>query len=315
MHDALALRTNRWWRRLPRLAAAVDAFLLHRLLRTQGVQEYVFWLSVPAPEWMAGMRRDRMVYDCIDPLFETEGRETFDERERSVADEARVVFCTAQTLLEHMRTMHQDVHLLNNAASPELFEVEQAGATGTPPALAGRPQPVVGYLGTIDRRIDAETLTAVARAMPDHTFCLAGRVNSDQEARVAELRALPNVVMPGAVPIDEGAAYNEAFDVALIPFEPGYVGDAINPVKMYMYLLAGKPVVSTWINECRLVSPLVHATHGADEFIRAVRAAGEESDPGLAEARIAFARRNTWDDRARSAVDVLRERGLLDPLA
>lgn len=310
IHDALALRTNRWWRRLGTLAARVDAFLLHRLLRSEGITDYVYWLSVPEPEWLTGMRVDRLVYDCIDPGFFPEDQEDFDAREFAVAAKARVVFCTAETLLHRMQEVHSDAHLLNNAASPEMYESERS-ATQRPGPLRGRPHPIIGYLGTTDWRVDCETLADAAAALPDFTFCIAGRVNADQEARVARLRALPNVVMPGAVSTEEGASYNNAFDVGVIPFLPGYVGDSINPVKMYMYLLTGKPVVSTWLNECQLAQPHVRATKTPQEFIDALRDAVNEPDQRAHDERVSFARQNTWADRARTTISVLQSRNLL----
>jgi glycosyltransferase involved in cell wall biosynthesis len=309
VRDALALRTNRWWRRLGTLAARVDAYWLHRVLRRHGITDYVFWLSVPQPQWLTGMRVDRLVYDCIDPCLRPELQEEFDRAEYAVAAQAKVVFCTAQTLLDRMSAVHPDAHLLNNAASPEMYA--EAPGSALPATLQGRPRPIVGYLGTVDWRIDCETLTEVARALPAYSFCIAGRVNADQEHRVADLRSLPNVVMPGAAPAEEGAAYNKAFDVGVIPFLPGYVGDGINPVKMYMYLLTGSPVVSTWINECRLAAPHVRATRTPAEFAEALREAAGEAYGEAREARVAFARANTWADRARTAVTLLRERGLL----
>ena len=311
IHHAMSFRTNRWWKRLAPLAASLDGRLIGRLLKKRGFDDYIFWLSVPGPEWMAGMRRDRMVYDCIDPSFTTGDQTTFDAREYAVAREARLVLCTSQTLLERLQRVHPEAHLLNNAASPELYEAGQAGTQDLPAPLAGRPRPVVGYVGTLDSRIDVETVAAGAKALPDYTFCLAGRVNADQEPRLTELRALPNVVLPGEVPPEEGARYNRAFDVGIIPFEPGYASDALNPVKMYMYLMRGLPVVSTWIRECRLLEPLVRATRTPEEFAAALRQACEEPDTEAARARVAFAQENTWSDRARRAVALLRSTGLL----
>jgi glycosyltransferase involved in cell wall biosynthesis len=276
------------------------------------VTDYCLWLSVPQPQLLTGLRVDRLVYDCIDPCFSPELQADFDRAEYAVAAEAKVVFCTAQTLLDRMSRVHDDAHLLNNAASPELYAEEQA-AGDVPTSLQGRPRPIVGYLGTIDWRLDCETLTHAAKALPDYTFCIAGRVNADQEPRVAELRSLPNVVMPGAVPAEEGARYNHAFDVGVIPFLPGHVGDGINPVKMYMYLLAGNPVVSTWLNEGRLAQPHVRATRTPAEFAEALHEAVTEPDEQAHDARVAFARANTWRHRAQQAVGLLRERGLLRP--
>lgn len=315
IENTMSLRTNRWWKRLGPLAAALDAAMLHRVLKKQGITDYVFWLSVPGPEWMAGMRLDRMVYDCIDPCFIPEDQANFDAKEYRVAAQAKLVVCTAQTLLERMQKVHKNVHSLNNAASLETYEAENTGDLSLPDLLKGRPRPIIGYMGTTDWRVDCETMTAAAKALPEYTFCIAGRVNQDQEHRVTELRKLPNVVMPGSVSPEAGAAFNKAFDVGMIPYLPGYVGNAINPVKMYMYLLTGKPVVSTWITECRLNMPLVSATQTPEEFVAAIRAAANEPDGSATEARVAFARQNTWADRARQAMELMRNSGLFQTSA
>jgi teichuronic acid biosynthesis glycosyltransferase TuaH len=315
IHNAMSLRTNRYWKRLGPLAATIDAAWIHKVLKQEGVTDYVFWLSVPGPEWMAGMRLDRMVYDCIDPCFIPSDQANFDTKEYTVAAQAKLVLCTAQTLLERMQKVHSNAHSVPNAASLELYEADQTRSMPIPALLEGRPRPIIGYMGTTDWRVDCETMLAAAKALPEYTFCIAGRVNKDQEHRVTELRALPNVVMPGSLSTEDGSAYNKTFDVGVIPYLPGYVGDAINPVKMYMYLLTGKPVVSTWINECRLNMPLVSATQTPEEFIAALRAAANEPDQSASEARMAFARQNTWQERARRAIELIRSSGLFDTSA
>lgn len=310
IRNSMMLRHNRYWKRLGALAAHLDAFAIHRVLRRKGIVDYVFWISVPGPEWMAGMRQDRMIYDCIDPNFFPDDQAGFDAIEFEVAAHSKMIFCTAETLLQRMEKVHSNVHLLQNAASLEVYEAERTSTLGLPEMLRGRPRPIIGYMGTTDSRVDTETIFAAASALPEYTFCIAGRVNQDQEYRVTELRKLPNVVMPGQISREEGAAYNKAFDVGIIPYLPGYVGDGINPVKMYMYLLTGKPVVSTWINECRLNMPLVAATRTPEEFIAALRQAVNEPDTRNREARIAFAMKNTWQDRARQAIELMRSSGL-----
>src|SRR5690606_1310499 len=124
-------------------------------------------------------------------------------------------------------------------------------------ALVGRDVPVVGYMGTFDSRVDMALLLSAAEALPGLTFALPGRVNGDCEAVAGELRALPNVVMPGPVDFEEGESYAANFDVGLIPFRPGRIGDAINPVKMWMYLARGTPVVGTDTAEMRRHRPYV----------------------------------------------------------
>src|SRR4051794_29748732 len=80
-----------------------------------------------------------------------------------------------------------------------------------------------------------------------------------------------------------------------------------------MYLRAGIPVVSTWLRECRSHSPLVRVARTAAEFAGAIRDAVANDSPAASAARIALAARSTWDGRARFAVSILSECGLLTP--
>ncbi|MFT2612714.1 glycosyltransferase family 1 protein, partial [Escherichia coli] len=38
-------------------------------------------------------------------------------------------------------------------------------------------------------------------------------------------------------------------DFCLLPFSPGKISDAVSPIKVFEYLFAGKPVVSTDLPE------------------------------------------------------------------
>ena len=311
VENAMGYLMNRLGKRLGPVHGLLDGRRLHQLLRTHGIEEYIYWLSVPVPELLEGMRTDRLVYDCIDPCLIASEQAKYDADEACVASQAKFVFCTAQILLERMQKIHNRTFLLNNGSAPEDFAPEAVTDVPLPKALQGRPRPIVGYMGTTDRRVDVETVLEAARRLPEYTFCIAGRVNQDQEHRVTALRALPNVVMPGSISMEEGPAYNAAFDVGLIPYVPGDIGDSINPVKMFMYLTMGKPVVSTWVRECANNRPLVSATRTPEEFTEAIRHAAGEQDPALREARMAFARENTWRVRGETAIRVLEECGLL----
>jgi hypothetical protein len=79
---------------------------------------------------------------------------------------------------------------------------------------------------------------------------------------------------------------------------------------MYMYLAAGKPVVSTWMQECRRHSPYVTAARDVESFVSAIDNELRTNTPEKAAARIAFAKQNTWDVRAEQAAKHLFEAGL-----
>ena len=305
MRNAYALRTRRLGRRLSRATAYLDGRWARRALAEAGFDDFVLWLMEPNVPLAYGLRRERLAYDCIDPNFVPEHQSVFDKAEAAVARRARVVFATAKTLQRRMQRFNNDVTLLPNAAP--VARAHLVPATRPVDLPDG---PVVGYLGTIDWRFEPDSVGAAARALPHVTFVLAGRVNADQSDRLNELISMPNVVFPGALDTDEGDAYVASFDVGIIPFTPGEMNDAINPVKMFMYLAAGLPVVSTWIAECR-DNPHVNAAHDPYEFAELVRDALNDNDPAKVAARRAFAASNTWAHRAEAAIAVLRDRGMV----
>ena len=309
VRNALALRTTRLGRKLPLLAYPIDGALLRRCLHSVAIDRHVYWLTVADPILALGVATGSLVYDCADPNFLPESQAEFDAGERRVATRAALTTSSARTLQEKMLGYNPKSFLLPNATSQD-FHRSRLATLPRPPLLSGRSGPVVGYLGTVDWRFDASFVTAAALALPHCTFAIVGRVNANMDAAIATLRNLPNVVIPGQVGYDDGRAWVGAFTVGLVPFTMGAMNDAINPVKMYMYLMAGLPVVATAIEECRQ-NAFVRTADTPEEFTRLVAAATAEAPPADHEERMAFALRNTWEVRAEEAIALLEGNGLL----
>ena len=90
------------------------------------------------------------------------------------------------------------------------------------------------------------------------------------------------------------------------------MGDAINPVKMYMYLAFGLPVIATRIAECARHADWVTTVRTPEEFAVAVRTIQQTNSPDQAESRRTFARQNRWENRAAAAIQILRSEGLIE---
>jgi glycosyltransferase involved in cell wall biosynthesis len=90
-------------------------------------------------------------------------------------------------------------------------------------------------------------------------------------------------------------AYLMAFDVCLVPFKPGPLSAAVDPIKVYEYLAGGKPVVAANLPEVQ-GRPGVWHTQGKQEFVKAIEEALD--CPPDSEALRAYARQNTWRQRA-----------------
>ena len=99
----------------------------------------------------------------------------------------------------------------------------------------------------------------------------------------------------------------QALDIGVIPFRAGdpHV-QGINPNKVYQYLAAGVPVVSTPILDLEPRPPLLRYAADAAAMARAV---AETLDQGrAAEACRALARPHDWSALAARMVQVLEQR-------
>lgn len=285
--------------KVKRFASSFDRNELRKCFVEFGIHDFVFWLSWADVRYF-GLRpgRRNFVYDCIDPGLS--GSEKAHERhEKAVCEAAQGTFATAALLLERVQPWSGAVASLPNGCS-DLGQLPPRQQTG---------RPIAGFLGTIDRRVSVPHLAEAARRLRSVDFLIGGRVNADRAKEVAPLARLDNVRMLGPVPEQSGQVLLESFDVGLVPFIEGPIGDSINPVKMYTYLERGLPVVASDIRECRGV-PHVTVASSPTEFADAIEASLLEPVSRKAQRR-EFALSQTWDHRALSAFERLGEWGLI----
>jgi glycosyltransferase involved in cell wall biosynthesis len=295
------------------LNAARLGRMIHRWRPTPAGEDLVLWAGMPSPailplaETMPGAR---LVYDCLDDFaaFHPDAAR-IEAAEARLAARAGVVFATAETLERRMRRLNARTLRLPNGADADHFAPVSAAALPVPPDVARIPGPVLGYVGEMARWFDVELVRALARHDPGWQIVLIGPVHGNP---IAPLRALPNVHYLGPKPYRELPAYVHRFDVGLLPFRIDRLTAAVDPVKLYEYLAAGKPVVSTHLPEASRHGDVVTIADGA-AFPAAVAAAlrGTADAAGVAR-RVAVARENSWDRRA---ADALRALGAAEPVA
>lgn len=115
--------------------------------------------------------------------------------------------------------------------------------------------PIAVYVGVIAEWVDLTLIEACARARPDVQFVLIG----PRVGRTPSLSHFYNIHFMGPRPATQIPAYLRHADVGLIPFRADRFTaliDHINPLKLYEYMAAGLPVVSTcWQELANLNSP------------------------------------------------------------
>nr|WP_269155280.1 glycosyltransferase [Photobacterium damselae] len=145
-----------------------------------------------------------------------------------------------------------------------------------------------------------ELLRTCAKNTPEYDYLIIGNVTTDLKG----VDKLDNVNFLGEVPYSDLPAYLNSFDICLIPFRLIELTLCTNPVKIYEYLAAGKPVVATAMPEVILMSEYVHIGDTYEDFIDKIHSALKEvEDEKLSNKRRKWALTQDWSSRAQSITD------------
>jgi GT2 family glycosyltransferase/glycosyltransferase involved in cell wall biosynthesis len=264
---------------------------------------------VQHPYWYALARAlpdSRLIYDCLDHHagFGTSGKDIA-ALEIAMLENADAVVATSQWLHDLAATHNRNAVLIRNATEYDFFCSPPASVFRDP---GGRR--VLGYYGVIAEWMDVELLAAVAKSFPD---CLLLLVGADECSARQRLADFTNVLFTGEVKYADLPYYLHGMEVCLLPFRVTPLTLATNPVKIYEYLSAGKPVVAIDLPEMAQFEGLVATANGHDGFLASVSEALAIPVGAGAGARRCFAMRHTWYHRVEGFVGVID--GLPKPLA
>ena len=127
-----------------------------------------------------------------------------------------------------------------------------------------------------------------AKNHPDWTFQIIG-YGMDRQVELP-----PNIVLFGKVEHDRLPAYAKSWDVAMIPFKPSRLSEAVDPIKIYEYIALALPTVVTGMPHLASY-PGVFTAETGRQFEEAVEAAAAK--PLDADAVKNFLDRNRWANR------------------
>jgi O-antigen biosynthesis protein len=249
------------------------------------------------------LERGLIIYDCIDrfPLFHENASYVIEAEERLVS-KADIVFATATGLYDRLCQIKANTFLLPNAADYEHFAYATTHGLKPPSEIADMPKPILGYMGEMAQWFDFDLVYNVAAQHPEWSIVLIGLVHANPTHRLFKL---PNVYRLGRRDYADLPAYVNQFDVCLLPFLLTALTAVVNPVKLYEYLAAGKPVVSTPMREVLRYQDVVEIADRS-AFSTAIQRALRTNSEAKIQQRVEFARRNTWDQRVEEIIRVLQ---------
>ena len=245
-----------------------------------GITNFVAWYYTPmALRFSSHLKPSVVVYDCMDELSAFQGAPPqMIDQERRLFELADVVFAGGKSLYESKRRQHANVHLFPSSIDQAHF-ARGRQPVSDPADQQSIPHPRIGFYGVLDERLDTELLNDLATRRPDWHFVLLGPV---VKIREEDLPHANNLHYLGSKAYAELPDYLANWDVAILPFARNASTRFISPTKTPEYLAAGKPVVSTPIQD--VVQPygemgLVRIAGSAEEFAEAIAGSLDAIDP------------------------------------
>ena len=238
-------------RRIRALNARLLRAQVGRAARALGFERPVLWSYVPQADWL---RRDaRAVARSSTTAWTTSPPRRAWRRRPSAESEARfaaradLVLASAPALAERMRTLNDRVFYAPNVADTDALRHRARGRPDRSRRWRRCPRPRIVFTGAVvATKLDLELLEGVARARPGWSIALVGPVGAGRPAhrhlgdRAAAQR--PPARRPPLRRAARGAARRRR---RARPYAINDLTRSVFPMKVYEYLAAGLPVVTT----------------------------------------------------------------------
>ena len=173
------------------------------------------------------------------------------------------------------------------------------------------PRPFLGYIGSLEDRVDWELMDRISREIPGASIVVVGAPAgrpTNPGGRPAPGSSPARTSTPSAGGIRRTSpATTRAFDISLIPYRfDSPFNQACNPTKIMDTMGSGRPIVATALPECRLHAERFHVAEDGDAFLAAIREILDQgSDDGRAALRHAFAAAHTCHDAGERILELI----------
>lgn len=297
--------------------AAINNFVLGSLLRkvmkNLGMHQPVLWMYTHYNKPLIKMLgAKKALYECVDDYAGAKGllkASVVRQQEQATLKSVDAAIVTADGLRRSRVIHNPNLHVVRNAANVSHFNRAVTGSLPAPEEFRSIARPRLVFLGAVAYWIDLDLLEYVAKTRRDWNIVLIGPVLVD----LSRLGTYKNVHILGTRPYKVLPAYLAHCDVALNPYKIDDVAMGCSPLKLYEYLAAGMPVVSTNMPEAARFETLVTVAFSYESFVSAVDqilARPEQDRQRLRKLAMDESQNHSWENRflqvERIAAEVLQ---------
>ncbi len=259
----------------------------------------VYYTATAHVDMVKNYNPELIVFDSVDePSEEFEAWRPSYYKAVSSAD---IVLTASDKLYSMASAINPRVYLVPNACDYDYF----SGASSSEEAdadILGMNKPIIGYIGVVASWCDLDLIANIADRFPHCNLAMIGPLYN-----ISEVPQRPNLHWLGFKPYEKLAAYARLFDVGIIPFKRTSMTESVNPIKMWEYMAAGMPVVSTALPEAKKHGDLVLYSEDHEHFMNNLNDALYSDSLEKKLRRKDVARQNSWLERAKRIIEIIEQ--------
>lgn len=243
-----------------------------------------------------------LIYDCMDDELEFPKKYDIDfvkKIEIELVERANYIFCTSEHLKKvvQLRTeTSKKIYINNNASSfPSIYV----------PHLNERFKDILTtnsmvYIGTIAEWFDFDLIQKVLKENEDIELYLIGPAD-------ACIPTHKKIHILGTCKHEEIWGIMKAAKILIMPFKITPLIESVNPVKLYEYIWAHKPIIAPKYSESEKFSKYVYLYEGyrdIENIIREIKSNKYNPKYTLGEGK-SFIKINDWESRTKDIMNII----------
>jgi teichuronic acid biosynthesis glycosyltransferase TuaH len=235
-------------------------------------------------------------YDGVEPSYY--GQRIF-RYEEDFSRQADAIICSSDYLGANKQSLNARIYVVKNGVNFPLFSCQAK----TEPYKRKRRK--VGFIGSLDPRFDIDTVEYAVQQLTDYDFEFTGDMRNEHMRN--RLKDYANVSFFDAVKPEQVPALLNRYDVGIIPYLINEVNRNIYPLKINEFLAVGVPVVMNNFANLPEFEGMVTTVTSKEAFVEGLLQACQQDTAERISQRIAFAKGNSWDERAEDFANILAQ--------
>ena len=218
--------------------------------------------------------------------------------ETQISINVDAVFSTSEKLKEKFVKLNTQTFKFPAGVELEKFKIDNQDSS-IPEKLKNIPKPIIGFIGSLNEKIDLDLMEYVLKELPTYSFVFIGE-NSENRMNM-KIFNNKNIFFLGKQQHHELKNYLNNINCAIIPYNINSFTDTVYPSKLNEYLALGLPIVSTNFYELQFFNKenenIVNIAMNKKEFVNFIKESINKDSKVKKDERIAVAKKNSWKIR------------------